>query len=162
MITQHILSITCLFADNTCLASTTSNIDDLQGIINHALREILKWSKQWLVTSTPDKTEVLYFGNCQPPLLEFNNTILSITFDHENGVGMQGTRNTGLRILCIPDQRQQFVMKLIGPGCTCHPFLPLVSQTVKLPIKQHDTHNHEELCHVVQRSSRHMVSIEWR
>ena len=40
--------------------------------------------------------------------------------------------------------------------------LPLVSQTVKLPIKQHDTHNHEELCHMVQRSNRHMVSIEWR
>ena len=35
-------------------------------------------------------------------------------------------------------------------------------KTVKLPIKQHDTHNHEEVCHVVQRSSRHMVSIEWR
>ena len=122
-ITQNILSTARLFPDDTALAYTTSNIDDLQSIINHDLREISKWSKQWLVTSNPDKTEVLYFGICQPPLLEFNNTILSITFDHENGVGMQGTMDTGLRILCIPDQRQQFVMKLIGPGCTCHPFL---------------------------------------
>jgi len=43
-ITQNLLSIARLFADDTSLASTTSNIDDLQGIINHALREISKWS----------------------------------------------------------------------------------------------------------------------
>ena len=48
------------------------------------LSEISKWSKQWLVTFNPDKTEVLYFGNCQPPLLEFNNTVLSTTFDHKH------------------------------------------------------------------------------
>ena len=90
-ITQHILSITRLFADDTSLASTTSTIDDLQSIINHALREISKWSKQWLVTFNPDKTEVLYFGNCQPPLLEFNNTVLSTTFDHKHlGVTLSG------------------------------------------------------------------------
>ena len=83
-ITQNILSKTRLFADDTSLAYTTSNIDDLQSIINHDLGEISKWSKQWLVTFNPDKTEVLYFGNCQPPLLEFNNTVLSTTFDHKH------------------------------------------------------------------------------
>ena len=41
-ITHNLLSITRLFSDDTCLDSTTSNIDDLQGIINHDLREILK------------------------------------------------------------------------------------------------------------------------
>ena len=81
-ITQNLLSITRLFADDTSLASTTSNIDDLQSIINHDLREISKWSKQWLVTFNPDKTVVLYFGNFQPPLLEFNNTVLSTTLEH--------------------------------------------------------------------------------
>ena len=45
-ITQNILSTARLFPDDTALAYTTSNIDDLQSIINHALREILKWSKQ--------------------------------------------------------------------------------------------------------------------
>ena len=66
-ITQNLLSITH---------------NDIQSIINHNLREISKWSKQWLVTFNPDKTVVLYFGNCQPPLLEFNNTVLSTTLDH--------------------------------------------------------------------------------
>ena len=82
MITQHLLRITRLFADDISLASTTS--DYHKGIINHDLREISKWSKQWLVTSNPDKTVVLYFGNCQPPLLEFNNTVLFTTFDHKH------------------------------------------------------------------------------
>jgi len=81
-ITHNLLSITRLFADDTSLASTTSNIEDLQSIINHDLREISKWSKQWLVTFNPDTTEALYFGNCQPPLLEFNNTVLSTTLEH--------------------------------------------------------------------------------
>ena len=58
-ITHNLLSITRLFAEDTCLDSTTSNIDDLQGNINHDLREISKWSKQWLVTLNPNKTVVL-------------------------------------------------------------------------------------------------------
>jgi len=45
-ITQSLSSITRLFADDTSLASTTLIIDDLQGIINHDMREISKWSKQ--------------------------------------------------------------------------------------------------------------------
>jgi len=76
-ITQNLLSIARRFAN-----STTSDIDDLQCIINHDLREISKWSKQWLVTFNPDKTVALCFGNCQPPLLEFNNTVISTTLDH--------------------------------------------------------------------------------
>ena len=51
-------------------------------VFNHDLREISKWSKQWLFN--PDKTVVLYFGNCPPPFLEFNNTVLSTTVDHKN------------------------------------------------------------------------------
>ena len=57
-ITQNVLRIIRLFADDTSLASTTSNIDDLQGIINHDLREILKVSKQWLVTFNPDSSSL--------------------------------------------------------------------------------------------------------
>jgi len=73
---QNLISTARLFADDTSSASTNSNIDDLQSIINHDLREILKW----LVTFNHDKTEVLYFGNRQP----FNNTVLSRTHDHKH------------------------------------------------------------------------------
>ena len=73
---QNLISTARLFADDTSSASTNSNIDDLQSIINHDLREILKW----LVTFNHDKTEVLYFGNRQ----QFNNTVLSRTHDHKH------------------------------------------------------------------------------
>lgn len=43
-IADNLLSIARLFADDTSLASTTSNVDDLQGILNHDLREISNWS----------------------------------------------------------------------------------------------------------------------
>lgn len=43
-IADNLLSIARLFADDTSLASTISNVDDLQGILNHDLREISNWS----------------------------------------------------------------------------------------------------------------------
>lgn len=55
-ISDHLLSITRLFADDTSLACTTSNIADLEGILNHDLRVLTQWSKQWLVTFNPNKT----------------------------------------------------------------------------------------------------------
>ena len=83
-ITENLLSITRLFADDTSLATTTINVEDLQGILNHDLSKNTKWSKQWLVTFNPAKTEVLYFGNQTPPLLKFNNVDLTSTDTHEH------------------------------------------------------------------------------
>jgi len=71
-ITESLLSITRLVANDTSLATTTTKVEDLQGILNHDLSEITKWLKQWLVTFNPAKTEVLYFGNQTSPLLKFN------------------------------------------------------------------------------------------
>ena len=45
-ITDTLLSITRLFTDDTSLATTTTNVEEMQGIINHRLSEITKWSKQ--------------------------------------------------------------------------------------------------------------------
>ena len=59
-ITESLLSVARLFADDTSLACTTSNTADLQGILNHDLDVITKWSRQWLVTFNSAKTEVLY------------------------------------------------------------------------------------------------------
>jgi len=66
-----------IFADDTSLACTTSNVNDLEGILNHDLHVISLWSKQWLVTFNPVKTEVLYYGNGQPSNLECDNTMLT-------------------------------------------------------------------------------------
>ena len=58
---------------NTTLATTTTHVKDLQGILNHDLSEITKWSKQWLVTFNPAKTEVLYLEIKHHLYLEINN-----------------------------------------------------------------------------------------
>ena len=50
------------------MASTYSVINDLQGILNHDLEMILTGQNSgYIVTFNPNKTEVLYFGNQQPP-----------------------------------------------------------------------------------------------
>ena len=84
-ITESLLSITRLVANDTSLATTTTKVEDLQGILNHDLSEITKWLKQWLVTFNPAKTEVLYFGNQTPaPLLNFSNDFLTSTDTHKH------------------------------------------------------------------------------
>ena len=83
-ITESLLSVARLFADDTSLACTTSNTADLQGILNHDLDVITKWSRQRLVTFNAAKTEVLYLGNQQPPLLINNDTRLDVTKTHKH------------------------------------------------------------------------------
>ena len=56
-IAEHLLSITRIFADDTSLAFTASNVTDIEGILNHDLCVISDWSKQWLVDFNPNKTE---------------------------------------------------------------------------------------------------------
>ena len=48
-ITESLLSVTWLFADDTSLTCTTSITADLQIILNHDLDVITKRSKQWLI-----------------------------------------------------------------------------------------------------------------
>ncbi len=60
-IADNLLSIARLFADDTSLSSSASNINDIEGIINHDLNEINIWSKQWLVDFNPLKTEAILF-----------------------------------------------------------------------------------------------------
>ncbi len=50
-ITDNLLSIARLFADDSSLAFTSTNTDDLEGIINHDLKNISGWVKLWLVNN---------------------------------------------------------------------------------------------------------------
>ena len=83
-ITENLLSITRLFADDTSLSCTATNINDLEGIISHDLNIISNWSKQWLVYFNPQKTEFLYYGHQQSPSLEFEMTMLTPSFSHKH------------------------------------------------------------------------------
>ena len=83
-ITENLVCIARVFADDTSLASTISNSSDLEGILNHDPYVISKWSKQWLVSFNPSKTEVFHYGNGTPPNLVFENTIIIPTDCHKH------------------------------------------------------------------------------
>ncbi len=81
------LSIARLFADDSSLSSTSSDISDLEGIINHDLQVISLWAKQWLVSFNPSKTEAMLFST--RPIehnlkLMFDNTQVTFVDDHKH------------------------------------------------------------------------------
>ena len=85
-IADQLLSVTRLFADDTSLASSTSNISDLEGIMNHDLAIISNWSKQWLVDFNPNKTEAILFNtrNEVAPNLVFDNVPVKFVQNHKH------------------------------------------------------------------------------
>ena len=60
-IADNLISISRLFADDTSIACSVSNINDIEGILNHDLQSMSAWSMQWLVSFNPLKTEAILF-----------------------------------------------------------------------------------------------------
>ncbi|KAL4223605.1 hypothetical protein ACF0H5_017074 [Mactra antiquata] len=83
-ITENLVSVARLFADDSSLSSTISSVNELENILNHDLNIISQWSKQWLVSFNPVKTEVLYYGNGEPPNLIFDDTVLIPVEKHKH------------------------------------------------------------------------------
>ena len=77
-IKDNLLSIIRLFADDTSLAVSASDLNDIEGILNHDLKMISLWANQWLVIFNSIKTEVILFTtfNLQnKPILTFDDTV---------------------------------------------------------------------------------------
>ena len=86
-ITENLLSLTRLFADDSSLFFSATNIQDLEGILNHDLSVISAWEKQLLVTFTPSKTEAILFPlhqNNPTPSLFFENTLTEFVESHKH------------------------------------------------------------------------------
>ena len=60
-ISKSLLSLTRLFADDSSLFYSASNIQDIEGIISYDLQVLTSWAKQWLINFNPQKTEALLF-----------------------------------------------------------------------------------------------------
>ena len=60
-ISESLLSLTRLFADDSSLFYSASSLVDIEGIINHNLRLLVVWVKQWLIKFNPLKTEAILF-----------------------------------------------------------------------------------------------------
>ena len=84
------LSISRLFADDTSLTFTSSNLQDLEGVLNHDYQIISAWSKQWLVDFNLNKTEAILFTleqSIDPPLLLFDQTQVKFV-DYNKHLGL--------------------------------------------------------------------------
>ena len=64
-ISENLLSLTRLFADDSSLFFSASNLRDIEGILNHDLIIVTKWARQWMVNFNPNKTEAMLFRYLQ-------------------------------------------------------------------------------------------------
>ena len=85
-ISDNLLSMARLFADDTSLACTATQIEDIEGILNHDLLIISQWAKQWLLSFNPTKTVAMHFTNTnvQSPDLLFNNVPIQFVRNHKH------------------------------------------------------------------------------
>ena len=74
-ISESLLSLTRLFADDSSLFYSATNINDIEGIINHDLRILVRWAAKWLINFNPLKTEGILFT------LRLLEHLPNITFD---------------------------------------------------------------------------------
>ena len=86
-ITDSLLSLSRLYADDSSLYCSCSSLQDLEGLLNHDLRQISVWAKQWLVNFNPSKTEAILFSLKREqnlPCLMFDNTEISFVEHHKH------------------------------------------------------------------------------
>ena len=86
-ITDNLTSIARLFADDTSLAYSGDNYDNIQIEINRDLNNLNEWSKMWLVDFNPKKTKALVISNAnnKPNMnIIFNNERVEIVENHKH------------------------------------------------------------------------------
>ena len=84
-ISENLLSLTRLFADDRSLFVSATNLSDIEGTINHDLAVISAWAQTWLVTFNPNKTEAILFTlrlELEKPTLIFNNITVEFVDSH--------------------------------------------------------------------------------
>ena len=94
-IAEQLLSVCRIFADDTSLSCTSSDILYIESILNHDLEVVNKWSKQWLVEFNPNKTEAILFTtrkNRSHPSLIFSNIHLTYV-EHHKHLGITFSHN---------------------------------------------------------------------
>ena len=86
-IADQLLSLTRLFADDSSLFFSCSNLKDIEGILNHDLIIISAWAKQWLVNFNPQKTIAMLFSLMKPetiPRLIFDGVSINFVDQHKH------------------------------------------------------------------------------
>ncbi|MFI0460212.1 MAG: hypothetical protein ACH254_21720 [Candidatus Thiodiazotropha endolucinida] len=83
-------------ADDTSSSFTSSNVQNIEGILKQDLRFISVWAEQWLVDFNPNKTEAIFYSctdNNKPNLI-LNNISVAIVENHKH-LGLTFSYNSG-------------------------------------------------------------------
>ena len=78
---------TRLFADDSSLIASSTDINIVERDVNTDLENLSKWASDWAVTFNPQKTEVMLFTNrslTNYPNIIFDNTQLSFVENHKH------------------------------------------------------------------------------
>ena len=89
-ITETLLSLTRLYADDSSFYYSATLLQDIEGIINHDLRNVSIWAKQCLVDLNPNTTETVMFSLKRghgEPVLFFENSRIKIV-DRQKHLGI--------------------------------------------------------------------------
>ena len=76
-----------MFADDTSLGYASQDEDQIKYVINHDLHELGDWSKRWLMSFNPDKTEIMLFKNVENSTnfyFYFDEKLIPLTSDHKH------------------------------------------------------------------------------
>ncbi|MEW8548105.1 MAG: reverse transcriptase family protein, partial [Candidatus Thiodiazotropha sp.] len=86
-ISENLLSLTRLFADDSSLFVSASSLQDIEGLLNHDLILVSTWARQWLVNFNPNKTEAMLFSFRQFedfPTLLFDGVDIKFVSNHKH------------------------------------------------------------------------------
>ena len=86
-IADKLISLSRLFADDTSFGYSNRDTMQLKNVIAHDLNEMDIWSKKWLMSFNPDKTEIMIFSNRSVPEnldFSFNGKSVPITTSHKH------------------------------------------------------------------------------
>ena len=85
-IVENLTSLGRLSADDTSFSYSNRDELQIQTVIDHDLEKLDAWSKKWLMSFNPDKTEIMLFSNTD--ISEFNFTFngrtIHITNSHKH------------------------------------------------------------------------------
>ena len=77
---DKLFSLSRLFADDTSLGYASQDEAQIKYVINHDLHELGDWSKRWLMSFNPDKTEIMLFKNVE--IFYFDGKLIPLASDH--------------------------------------------------------------------------------
>jgi hypothetical protein len=94
---DKLLSLSRLFADDTSLGYANQDEDQIKYVINHDLHELGDWSKRWLMSFNPNKTEIMLFENVENSTnfnFYFDGKLIPLTLNHKHlGINLARKQN---------------------------------------------------------------------